>query len=441
MNWLEHMLIRMRDRGLTPNGFIDAGAHFGETANVIHRVFPDKRVVSFEANPECEDMLKSANIEYIICLLGDKTVENVPFFVNPDDPTSTGNSIYQEKSKFFEAGAFTGLPMYRLDEIVPVEAKLDFLKMDVQGAEINILRGATKLLPTIKWIYLEVSFVSLNKDSPLFGEVFDYLRENGYRIADLCDPTWIENELVQCNFLFERIPVVQQPAQPALRIETHRHSPQMGHYQSGLNTDGLDYHILYDAAQRIKGVDGLTCELGIREGGSSAMIIQACLDNNDKRIHVGVDPYGNIEFLHPHADGTEGKIRSDWTNDMKQRSMPKLYQFCLDHKVEFQFFCLECTEFFKRYADGIPIYNEYKQMANKYALVFFDAPPSPDGMTKYVEAEFFQSRTPVGGIFVFDDVKIYNHDVVHQKLINDWGFELMDSGWKSSYRKVRKPVA
>lgn len=219
-----------------------------------------------------------------------------------------------------------------------------------------------------------------------------------------------------------------------MRIEAHRHSPQMGQYQAGLNTDGLDYHVLYDAAQQIKGVEGLTCELGVREGGSSAMIIQACLDNDDKRVHVGIDPYGNIEYLEPRYNA---KIRSDWTNDMKQRSLPRMYQFCLERKVEFLFFCLECTEFFKRYADGIPIYNEYKEMVNKYSLVFFDAPATPDGQSKCVEAEFFQSRMPIGGMFVFDDISVYNHDAVHQKLINEWGFELTEMAWKAAYRKVK----
>jgi FkbM family methyltransferase len=204
MNHLYHMLLRRRNRGITPSGFIDVGAHFGETRHVIHAVYPDKRVVSFEANPHCEPMLKQAGAESLICLLGDKTVDKVQFYLNPNDITSTGSSIYKEKSHFFENAAMVELPMYRLDEVVPAEAKLDFLKMDVQGAELKVLDGATKLLPTIKWIYLEVSFVSLNEGSPLFDHVFDHLRRLGYRISDIADPTWIDNELVQCNFLFEK---------------------------------------------------------------------------------------------------------------------------------------------------------------------------------------------------------------------------------------------
>lgn len=221
-----------------------------------------------------------------------------------------------------------------------------------------------------------------------------------------------------------------------MRIEKHRHSPQMGFYQGELHTDGLDYHVLYDAAQMIKGVPGLTCELGVRRGGSSAMIMQACIDNDDKRVHVGIDPFGNIEFYHPWAPVPGEKMRGDWTNKMKQEAMPPLFEYCKQHEYEFIFFCLESTEFFKRFADGVPVYNEYKRIINEYALVFFDAPPSPDGKTKIEEAEFFQSRTPKGGMFVFDDVSLYSHQGLHNKLIDEWGFELVDSAWKWSYRKV-----
>ena len=46
--------------------FIDVGAHFGETNYTIRSIYPNKRIVSFEANPACEHILKQQNIEYII---------------------------------------------------------------------------------------------------------------------------------------------------------------------------------------------------------------------------------------------------------------------------------------------------------------------------------------------------------------------------------------
>jgi len=203
MNYFADVLQRLKLRNIEPTGFIDVGAHFGETNHIIRSIYPDKRIVSFEANPECEHILKQQNIEYIICLLG-KENKDVSFYINPDNRTSTGCSIYKEESHFFENAEKIMLQMYRLDEIVPADAKLNFLKMDVQGAEIDVLKGATKLLHTIQYIYLEVSFVKCNKDAPLFDEVFMYLYKQGYKIIDVCEPTYIDNVLVQTNFLFAR---------------------------------------------------------------------------------------------------------------------------------------------------------------------------------------------------------------------------------------------
>jgi FkbM family methyltransferase len=204
MNYLVTLLERLKSRGIKPKGFIDAGAHLGESNNMIKAVFPESRVVSFEANQNCEFALKQQGMEYFICLLGDKSIEEVPFFINQKDPVSTGCSIYKEESEFFD-GQTVNLPMYRLDNIIPSDAGFDFLKMDVQGAEIDILNGATDLLPSLKYIYLEVSFISYNRGAPLFDTIFTYLTSRGYRISDICDPMWVGGKLLQCNFLFEKL--------------------------------------------------------------------------------------------------------------------------------------------------------------------------------------------------------------------------------------------
>lgn len=204
MSHLYEVLIRLRNRGIFPSGFIDVGAHFGETYNTIRSVFPEQRIVSFEANPNCESVLKQRGIEHHICLLGNETVEAVPFYINPDDRSSTGCSMYKEVSRYFERAETINIPMYRLDKIVPVEAKLNFLKMDVQGAELDVLDGAAGILSTIRWIYLEVSFVPCNENAPLFDKVYRSISDRGYHLIDICDPTYIDNRLIQTNILFER---------------------------------------------------------------------------------------------------------------------------------------------------------------------------------------------------------------------------------------------
>ena len=204
MNYFVHLLHRLRNKGNFPKVFLDAGAHFGETNYTIRSVYPESRVISFEANPNCEPMLNQHGMEFVICLLGNEDKESVPFYINPNDVVSTGCSVYKEKTEHFANARTIELPMYRLDTIIPSEIVPDFLKMDVQGAELAILDGASRILPSIKWVYLEVSFVPCNEGAPLFKEVSDYLYNKGYQISDMCDPTYVKDELLQCNFLFER---------------------------------------------------------------------------------------------------------------------------------------------------------------------------------------------------------------------------------------------
>ena len=67
----------------------------------------------------------------------------------------------------------------RLDDIAEI-ASMDFLKMDIQGCEREVLRhGKNKLAETIA-IQTEMSFVPLYKDQPVFGEMDILLRELGF---------------------------------------------------------------------------------------------------------------------------------------------------------------------------------------------------------------------------------------------------------------------
>jgi FkbM family methyltransferase len=71
----------------------------------------------------------------------------------------------------------------RLDNYLSSQeiAEVDFVHMDVQGAELQVLRGAGDSLARIKAIWLEVSAVSLYENQPLKPEVESFLLERGFR--------------------------------------------------------------------------------------------------------------------------------------------------------------------------------------------------------------------------------------------------------------------
>jgi hypothetical protein len=62
---------------------------------------------------------------------------------------------------------------------------IDLLKIDVQGAELMVLRGAEQTLPHVHFVYTEISFTPLYEGSCIFPEVYDYLRASDFRLLSL----------------------------------------------------------------------------------------------------------------------------------------------------------------------------------------------------------------------------------------------------------------
>ena len=69
---------------------------------------------------------------------------------------------------------------HRLDDIPGLE-RMDFLKMDVQGAELDVLRNCPNLLSTCLVAQLEVEFVELYEGQPLFADVDAFMRSQGFQ--------------------------------------------------------------------------------------------------------------------------------------------------------------------------------------------------------------------------------------------------------------------
>lgn len=194
----------------------------------------------------------------------------------------------------------------------------------------------------------------------------------------------------------------------------------------GLATDSEAYDILRDAVIAVKGIPGLCLEIGTRRAGSTKIIIDALLANGDLgRSIVCLDPYGSI--LYAAEEGK--KLRIDYTNEMRKDTLCNLHKYARGKPVNVFLLILEDTEYFNRFADGYPVYDYEKRVINEYAMVFFDGPHDVQSVVK--EIEFFQSRAPAGGMWVFDDITSYPHDqVVEPKL-----FEL---GWKLVHKKAPK---
>jgi FkbM family methyltransferase len=178
----------------------DVGANRGQTTEKYKRIFPMSTIYGFEPTQEVfacyrNNFAGDLDVKPINLALSDKNrVEE--FYINKCDYTNS----------FFPAVRLTKrLSHDNDDQLINFKTiktrtetvdnfcskegikKIDILKIDIQGGELKVLKGASEMLDKqqIRLIYLEVEFVLLYEGQPLFSEISEYLLKKGYRIFDL----------------------------------------------------------------------------------------------------------------------------------------------------------------------------------------------------------------------------------------------------------------
>jgi hypothetical protein len=148
--------------------------------------------------------------------------------------------------------------------------------------------------------------------------------------------------------------------------------------------------------------------------------MDALVNPGQSKVHIAIDPYGNIEYEHKEKDF----VRLNYTNEMRDECLADLYNYARHIKQSFLFFNLEDTEFFNLYRDGVPVYNQFKAIENKYSFVHFDGPHAIEPLM--IEICFFLDRANKGTCWVFDDIEgYYDHDKIEQTLFK-YGFKLIE---------------
>ncbi len=93
----------------------------------------------------------------------------------------------------------TQVPVTTLDACLG-DKQINFLKIDVEGADLDVLHGAEKSLDSVLGIQIEVSFASRHQDAPFFSEIEIFLRERGFRLHSICHESWLrENAAFGAN--------------------------------------------------------------------------------------------------------------------------------------------------------------------------------------------------------------------------------------------------
>jgi len=168
----------------------DVGAFDGRTAVAYIKKFSGAAIHSFEPFPASFAKLSAARVnnEHVLndFALSDDNVQ-VPFYVSS---AKTCNSMLPSSgfsvsiNQGFENENVISIPTKKLDDYCAEKniGLIDILKIDVQGAELKVLKGACEMLEQkkISLIYFETEFSPLYEGQPLFEDISLYLRDKGY---------------------------------------------------------------------------------------------------------------------------------------------------------------------------------------------------------------------------------------------------------------------
>tara|TARA_A100001015_G_C14978871_1_gene708534 strand:- start:908 stop:1768 length:861 start_codon:yes stop_codon:yes gene_type:complete len=168
---------------------IEIGAHpYNNKEEPFYKLldfFPESKINAFEIDKnECEKFNKNSkkNINYFPLALGEKDEKRK--FYETNHPMCS--SLYEPNEKLM--ALYNNLEVANLKNLLEIETTnldkflriqniefVDFIKIDIQGAELDVFKGAEKCLKKTLFIVSEVEFISIYKYQPLFGEICSFL--------------------------------------------------------------------------------------------------------------------------------------------------------------------------------------------------------------------------------------------------------------------------
>jgi FkbM family methyltransferase len=204
-NLIPYKLEAARDRGLTIRSIVDGGASEGYWAVAVRTVWPDARLLLVEPRDDVQPQLQRnaaqlGNAQVAPVLLGPAEGE-ADFYIH-GDWSSTSREFAQSD------GTSKRTPVVPLDVLVERTnfGLPDLIKLDLQGAELSALEGATRCLAHATAVVCEVSFMQFAPGMPLIGDVMSFMAGRGFVAYDLIGLLHrpLDGALAQADVLFLR---------------------------------------------------------------------------------------------------------------------------------------------------------------------------------------------------------------------------------------------
>lgn len=191
--------------GFNPKTVIDVGVATGTPD--LYESFPEAYMLLVEPlaqfEPHIKKILDKYQGSYVIAAAAAEK-KMLEFNVHPDH--LEGSSLYKETMGQSADGYKVTIPTVVLDDLIQEKALKGpyLLKVDTQGAELDVLAGCVRLLPEIEVVVLEVSMFQFMKGAPQFYDVISYMHDRGFAAYDIINlgNRPLDNALAQVDIVF-----------------------------------------------------------------------------------------------------------------------------------------------------------------------------------------------------------------------------------------------
>lgn len=164
---------------------LDCGSHIGLSILYFKKLYPKARIIGFEPNPNTFKLLKRnvvqnnlKNVELINAALSNRKGKSVLWISNEEkSPWTWGDAIVRNKWNAPRKSRKIKVRTVRLSQYI--DKVVDFLKLDIEGAETRVLKEIKTKLPLVKKMVVEFHGSSTNKENNL-KEILKILEETGF---------------------------------------------------------------------------------------------------------------------------------------------------------------------------------------------------------------------------------------------------------------------
>lgn len=208
----EHRLVL---QGLIFDFIVDVGANRGQFALISRKIFPRAKIHSFEPLEEPAQIFKKIfgsdpNVTLHTCAIGrEKTTATI--HITRDDDSSSLLPITKTQSSMFPGATEKET---RQVAVLPLSQALgttyippaSLLKIDVQGFELEVLKGCEDLLNKFSHLYIECSFIELYEGQALAHQIIAWLEQRDFILSGVHNLYYEKNgKAVQGDFLFTHL--------------------------------------------------------------------------------------------------------------------------------------------------------------------------------------------------------------------------------------------